>query len=304
MKLSSFSKVELAEHLASHGLVIPCGSFNVQIQSKISSVVDGLHRLYCDFPALESDAFVDFTVKVETPSLFRSHFRPQVNFLCDDRSPFKPLPLAQAFAMLEWGLNWLISSHGHDFLVIHAAVVERDGGALILAADPGSGKSTLCAALVHAGWRLLSDELALVRLSDGLVVPVCRPISLKNRSIEIVKSLGSDVIMGPVCPDTAKGDIAHMRPPLESVTSLNETAAPAMLVFPRYQADTELKSSAEGKGHAFVELIRHAFNFPVLGPQGFEAIDRLINQVETYRITYSSFDQVLPEIDRLWPQKK
>ena len=135
-------------------------------------------------------------------------------------------------------------------------------------------------------------------------MPVCRPISLKNRSIEIVKSLGSDVIMGPVCPDTAKGDIAHMRPPLESVTSLNETAAPAMLVFPRYQADTELKSSAEGKGHAFVELIRHAFNFPVLGPQGFEAIDRLINQVETYRITYSSFDQVLPEIDRLWPQKK
>jgi predicted ATPase len=30
---------------------------------------------------------------------------------------------------------------------------------VILPAPPGSGKSTLCAALVTRGWRLLSDEL-------------------------------------------------------------------------------------------------------------------------------------------------
>jgi predicted ATPase len=33
-------------------------------------------------------------------------------------------------------------------------VVERDGHALILPAMPGSGKSTLTAALVQRGWRL------------------------------------------------------------------------------------------------------------------------------------------------------
>ena len=79
----------------------------------------------------------------------RRHLRPQAILRCDGRVPFKPLPMAQAMPMLEWGLNWVISSHAHDCLVLHAAVVERDGQALVLAADPGSGKSTLCAALVH-----------------------------------------------------------------------------------------------------------------------------------------------------------
>jgi hypothetical protein len=41
-------------------------------------------------------------------------------------------------------------------------VLERGGRALLLPAPSGSGKSTLCAGLAFNGWRLLSDELALL----------------------------------------------------------------------------------------------------------------------------------------------
>lgn len=57
----------------------------------------------------------------------------------------------------------------------------------IVPAPLDSAKRTLCAALVGKGWRLLSDELALVRLDTGELVPLPRPISLKNASINIIR---------------------------------------------------------------------------------------------------------------------
>lgn len=304
MRLSNFSPLQLSRILSTDGVVIPCGPFNVRIFSDLPTIAAGLRLLYADFPVLDRDGFVDFEVAVNAPSLLRRHLRPQVRLSCDDRSPFKPLPLAQAFPMLEWGLNWVISSHAHEHLVIHAAVVERDGKALILAADPGSGKSTLCAALVSQGWRLLSDELALFRLADGQLIPIARPISLKNRSIAIAAALGPAVVLGDVCHDTAKGSIAHLKPPTASVAALHVTARPALVIFPKYQAASALESEPVGRAHAFLELVRHSFNFPLLAGDGFDAVAHLLDQANVFRIRYASFDQALPEVERLWRQRQ
>lgn len=302
MKVSELSPSHWSERLSTNGAVIPCGPFNVRVTSGIASVASGLHTLYADFPVRGDDCFVDFEVKLHSPSPVRRWIRPQASLWCDGRSPFKPLPLAQAFPMLEWGLNWVISSHAHDHLVLHAAVVEKGGLALILAADPGSGKSTLCAALVQHGWRLLSDELALLRLDDGLITPIARPISLKNGSIDVVRALGPPVELSRVCHDTAKGSIAHMRPPRGSVTRLGVPAQPALIVFPQYHGGTSMASEAVGQAHAFLELVRHAFNFPLLCGDGFDAIAALLDEAPAFRLQYANFEQALPEIDRLWSQ--
>src|SRR3546814_969352 len=60
-----------------------------------------------------------------------------------------------------------VCSSDLQFLIIHAAALEKSGRAAILPGAPGSGKSTLTAYLVHNGWRLLSDELALISLQHG-----------------------------------------------------------------------------------------------------------------------------------------
>jgi HprK-related kinase A len=110
----------------------------------------------------------------------REDRRPQVLFRLDGVVPFRSLPLRHAVPIFEWGLNWCIVSRANNYLIIHAAAIEKGGHVAIMPGVPGSGKSTLTAGLVNRGWRLLSDEMALISLTDGSVTPLVRPISLEN----------------------------------------------------------------------------------------------------------------------------
>lgn len=90
-------------------------------------------------------------------------------------------------------------------------------------APPGSGKSTLCAALVNSGWRLLSDELTLVRL-DGLLGLVPRPISLKIESIDFIRGFARNTILGIPLEGILTGTVAHVKAPADSVAGVAELA--------------------------------------------------------------------------------
>jgi HprK-related kinase A len=201
--------------------------------------------------------------------------------------------LAQAFPLLEWGLNWCISSHCHEHLVIHAAVVERQGCAVMFPAPPGSGKSTLCAALVNAGWRLLSDEMALIRLADSRFVPLPRPVSLKNQSIDIIRKLSPQAIFSPAVRDTVKGTVAHMKAPSDSVARAAETAAPRWVVFPRFVAEQDAHLVKLPKAETLLRVAGNAFNYSLLGSQGFEALAGVIDASDCFDFSYGRLDDAV-----------
>jgi len=67
-----------------------------------------------------------------------------------------------------------------DLYFIHAAVLERADAAVMLVAQSGGGKSTLCWALLHHGFRYLSDELGPVDLQTVHVYPFPRALALKT----------------------------------------------------------------------------------------------------------------------------
>jgi HprK-related kinase A len=214
--LGALAPLELRRRFAGAGLVLRTGPFRSRIRTNIPHLVDAIALLYADYP-VEDDAFADFQLNLEATGGWRRWLRPQVRFDQDGVAPFKPLPLAQAHPMFEWVMNWCVSNKAHGYLVIHAAVLEKNGCAVILPAPPGSGKSTLCAALASRGWRLLSDELTLVRPADLALVPVPRPVSLKNASIDVIRRWAPHAVFGPAVPKTIKGTIAHMRAPQASV---------------------------------------------------------------------------------------
>ena len=79
-----------------------------------------------------------------------------------------------------------ILCHQRDVVPIHAATVEIDGQAVMMTGTSGTGKSTLAAAFMRNGYRVLSDDIApLVQSDEGaLVMPAVRRIRLWEDSAE------------------------------------------------------------------------------------------------------------------------
>jgi len=280
-------------------LALRFGPFAAHVETPFGAVIDGLHLLYPDDSFIDIGEFCDFHVELAPGKYARRWIRPQAHFRLDGESPFKPLPADQALPMFEWGLNYAIAAQAHQYLVVHAAAIERGGRVAIMPGAPGAGKSTLTAALVQRGWRLLSDELALIRPSDAHVVPLARPINLKNNSIALMRAYTPDAIFSAETHDTAKGTVALMRAPAESIARSREAAPIGWIIFPRWEQDAAARLAPWSKAAGLMEIAHNAMNYSLHGAAGFELLADIFATSGCYRFTYSRLDDAITVFSEL-----
>ena len=300
MIVDELAPAALDRRLRDEGLRLRTGPVVTRIRSPLRAVRRGIALHYAHHAVEPDQGFADFHVSIERPHGIRRWINKQVVFRFDGMQPFAPLPGDQGFAMLEWGLNWCVSSHCHQYLIVHAAVLERGGRALILPAPSGSGKSTLCAGLVFGGgWRLLSDELALIDPASGHVVPLPRPVSLKNASIDLIHAFAPSAQFGEAIHETVKGRVAHVRPPPEGVVRSGQLAKPGWVVLPRYVAGAPAQMQPLSKARAFMTLVDNAFNYNVHGRAGFAAFADVVDRSGCHEFSYSSLPEAVAAFDAL-----
>jgi HprK-related kinase A len=292
------STPSLEATLASSGMQLQIGPFQVRVRSELPAVAEHIRLLYADFPQRYA-AEGHFDVAVVGGRGIHRWMRRQADLVVNGVRPYLPLPENLAGAVMEWGLNWCIGRKAHRWLTLHAAVVERRNKAMILPAPPGSGKSTLCAALTFAGWRLFSDEFAIIDLTTCRVLPVPKPLSLKDASIEIIRARHPDLIHGPEGVDVEGARFVHARPPVSSVVRAREDAAIGLVIFPRYAAGKRTAIEPMPKAHALVELAGQSFNFGYHGATAFQSLTKIVSEATCYRLEYSDLDDVLGQLDRL-----
>jgi len=280
-----------------HGIQLEIGPFLVRVRSELPALLQHLRLLYSDFPA-SADEGCHFDVAVVGGHGLHRWVRPQAVLSVNGARPYLPLPADLAGPVLEWGLNYCIGTRVHHLVTVHAAVVERDGKALILSAPSGSGKSTLCAALAYSGWRLFSDEFALLDPSLGCLWPAPRPVSLKQAAIEIIRRRHPDVVYGPEKVDMEGLRFVHARPPSDSVRRSHEPAVPGWIVLPRYSPGSPTNFEPVSKAQALMELAGQSFNYNYLS-NGFESLARLVEQSQCYALEYSDLDDVLSRFAEL-----
>jgi HprK-related kinase A len=284
--------------LSGSGVVLPVGPFLIQVRSDMAGVATHLGCLYADFDVGPgSPGHFDMAI-VATPGV-RRWWRPQANLYVNGTKPFVPIPASLSGPLLEWGLNWCIGAFSHRWVSVHAAVLERNGRALVLFGASGSGKSTLCAALTLDGWRLFSDEFALVDLQTGLLAPLPRPIALKEAAIDIIAARARDAVFSREAVDMEGHRFVHMRPPRESVRRSGEMAEARWILAPRYTAGVATSLEPLAKAHALFQLAGQSFSHSRLGASGFECLKHLVARTECYTLEYSDLDDVLPRLRAL-----
>lgn len=278
----------------SDSFILQCSPYTFKVESGFNEVSSVLLNMYGErlSPADSFEGFVDYNVALSNTTGLRQFLKPQARFLCDDYEPFKPLARQQAYALLEWGLNWVVSAHEFSYIIVHAAVLAKGNKAIIFPAESGSGKSTLTAYLSRNGWRLLSDEMALLIPNTTSVAPFVRPICLKNSSIELAKSWFPDAYFSYIAKETHKGDIIHMQPDAESLSMADVNADVVSVVFPKYDKNCFLDIYQVDKAGCFQGLTQNAFNHSILGNDGLDTLIDVVEKTSCYEIHYNNMQEV------------
>lgn len=290
---------DLEHQLVHDGLEIDYGACLVRVRSAAAGFLPVFERVYQHFPITEPGSFSDFHVRLEGGRGLRRLVRPVSRFRIDGVEPFEPFPASDAFPMYEWGVNWCFAQRFNQFVLLHAGVLARHDRAVIMAATPGSGKSTLSAAMMLSGFRLLSDEFGVLDPDTGEMMPMLKPVALKNQSIGIISGFSQDAVLGPTFKATRKGDVAHLAPDLQSVEARHQRARPALVIFPAYRAGAELELKPQDKEQVFSRLAFNSFNYALLGKIAFDAVADIADGVPAYELRYSRLDEAIARVDQL-----
>lgn len=107
----------------------------------------------------------------------------------------RTLDLDEALAVLARQFHFLASLTARNHTVVQAAVVGWKGRAVVLAGEPGGGRSTLARALVEQGAELYSDRF-LVLDGEGQATPYPAPVRTETGWVR-PRKLGWRADLGP-----------------------------------------------------------------------------------------------------------
>lgn len=298
--LQQFDSNDLRRSLKAGTFTMSLGPFAHLVSGSSDALLDFLQDTYRDYTVdLQPKDVTEIVLSLKAPNILRQFIRPQITPDPGFDVPAVPLPLRMAPLAFEMGLNLSVALKCCRLMTIHAGVVADDKGAIVMSAASGGGKSTLTAALMAEGYRLFSDEFALVDLENAALHPYPRPISLKQQSIPVVRDIvGSDQISEPIT-GTPKGDIAYCRVKKSDLSAADQTSRAKLILFPRFEEGVSPVARKLNPAEAIMRLIPASTNYNLLGEPAFNAVVKLVRNARAYEISYGSTAQSLQLISEL-----
>lgn len=185
-----------------------------------------------------------------------------------------------------------------DRYVLHAGSVSLGGAAVLLPGRSHAGKSTLTAALLRAGFDLLSDEISALDWETREIRSYPRRLSVR---LDTFSALGLDPHAGA---DVGDGRARMLRPEEFGAGRARDGAHPRLIVSPRYRPSAErVELERLRPGPALMILMESACSQPRWGVAGLDWLIRLALDVPCFQLEYSDVraagEVVAAEFERL-----
>jgi hypothetical protein len=207
--------------------------------------------------------------------------------------------LPSAVSYFLWHVNRRVVE-GCPELLVHAGAVTGDGLAVLLPAPPDSGKSTLVAGMVAAGFGYLSDEMVPLGGAPGLVDPYPKPMWLDRGSVEAVAGLLDRI---PADDLRFMDRHWHVAPDVVRAGAVSGPGTAGLVVFPTYRPGGRTRLEPVSRGAALAELVRNSFNFPRFGHAGLVALRDLVAGCTCYVLEVADLGEAVGRVGEALDQR-
>lgn len=170
---------------------------------------------------------------------------------------------------------------------LHAGAVSNGQRCIILPGKSGSGKSTLTAWLILNGYQYLTDELVFIS-NEGQVSPLTRPISLKINETHATWLVPEGHNGQFISCDKGSMIPHRLLNPEFSVQQPNATH----IIFPEFKAEAGAVLQKISPAKSCLNLIQSHVNARNLNGHGVAELSNIIRRCQSYKLTYSSFDDL------------
>ena len=198
---------------------------------------------------------------------------------------------------------WVTAVNTYDFLLnLHAGVVAKGSSCILLPATSGSGKSSLTAALVHSGFRYLSDEVGLIERGSFRVPPVPLAVGVKSTGWELMSRYYPEIGTLPIHRRNDGKIIRYLPPRPASVQS--EHGLISHIFFPRYARGEETRLEPLSRSAAFTRLMDHCVALRHrLDPDNVRDMISWIAKIDCYALPFSSLDDAIALVEQTLSHK-
>jgi hypothetical protein len=188
---------------------------------------------------------------------------------------------------LLWRVNSEAIRRTRGFLLLHAGAASWNGAGVLLPAAMDSGKTTLVAGLIRAGFDYLSDEAAAIDPASTWVHPYPKPLSMEPSSVEAIRDLA-----GRLPAKYAWGTRVQyqIRPSDLRPRSVGTACPVRYVVAPEYDRTHETGLHPISRAAAVTILADNSFNLDRFGSRGVRTLARVVEQADCYRLRIGELD--------------
>lgn len=217
----------------------------------------------------------------------------------DGDSIWQGAHLDELVPLLEWAVATTAVKHlGERYLLFHAGAVAHAARGLILPAAKGSGKTTLVAGLLHAGFRYLSDEVAVVDPGGPYLLPFSKSLCIKEGARAVLAPLFPQLQTTALHHRLSDEPLSYLVPPMDAPAE--HVVAVHFVVLPRYVPHAQTTLVQVSRSTAARALLEQSFNVRSLGPSAVNETLGMLRGTDCFALTMGELPRAVSLVQELF----